>query len=181
LIRLSFILGKIRGTLPPNIFLLPVKHLRPGTFHDKAQAAKRRRGLQRLGAIERKLKTDTRRVEASSRGRERGGGQSAPSRRSHGENIFHAPSQPNSNDPQTTISVLSLFRSWVTALQASWYSLILDGHSSCQFSLYAGLKQQVQLHRQFSPLQKLVLSECLTSSGYATLIIPPTYRSPRAS
>ena len=132
-----------------------------------------------LGAIERKLKTGTRRVEASSRGRERGGGQSA--RRSQGENIFHAPSQPNSNDPQTTISALSLFRSWVTALQASWCSLILDGHSSCQFSLCAGLKQQVQLRRQFSALQKLVLSECLTSSGYATLIIPPTYRSPRAS
>jgi len=101
----------------------------PGPFMIKPRQLSEGEVFRGLGAIERKLKTsDTRRVEASSRGRERGGGQSA--RRSHGENIFHAPSQPNSNDHQTTISVLSLFRSWVTSLQASWCSLILDGHSS---------------------------------------------------
>ena len=108
LIRLSFILGKIRGTLPPNIFLLPVKHLHPRPFIIKPRQLSEGEVFRGLGAIERKLKTDTRRVEASSRGRERGGGQSA--RHSHGENIFHAPSQfqrsPNHNQCPFAIPIL---------------------------------------------------------------------------
>ena len=171
LIRLSFILGKIRGTLPPNIFLLPVKHLRPGTFHDKAQAAKQRRGLQRLGAIERKLKTDTRRVEASSRGRERG----------ITGKIVSTPclSQiPTITKPQSVsfrYSDLGLQRCKLVGALSYLMAIAVVS------SLCAQDSNNKSCFVDNSQLQKLVLTECLTSSGYATLIIPPTYRSPRAS
>ena len=128
-----------------------------------------------LGAIERKRKTDTRRVEASSRGREQGGGQSA--QHSHGENIFHAPSQPSSKPQSVSFRYSDIGLQRCRLVGALSYLMTIAVVSP----LCAQDSNNKSSFVDNPQLQKLVLSECLTSSGYATLIIPPTYRSPRAS